>query len=75
MYRRQTHGPWRFQLLTQLLGHLEDADTDTVDTDTLHHRRRNLESWFDTNATNDSDSTDPIVQIGWFQVLKGYIPN
>jgi hypothetical protein len=31
-------------------------------------------SWFLTGDTNDPDSIETAAQIGWFQVLKGYIP-
>jgi hypothetical protein len=34
-----------------------------------------IQNWFLTGDTNDPDSNDPILQIGWFQVLKGYVPH
>jgi hypothetical protein len=72
MYRHQTRGPWRFQFLTQLLGLLEDTHTVHILRCTIANGIQRL---FDTSASNDPDSTDPIVQIGRFQILKGYIPN
>jgi hypothetical protein len=36
---------------------------------------KGIESWLLTGDTNDPDSIETIAQIGWFQVLKGYIPN
>ncbi len=36
---------------------------------------KGIESWFLTGATNDPDSIETVVRIGWFQMLKGYIPN
>jgi membrane glycosyltransferase len=35
---------------------------------------KGIENWFLTGDTNDPDSIVTVVQIGWFQVLKGYIP-
>jgi hypothetical protein len=34
-----------------------------------------IDTWLLTGDTNDPASTDSIVQLGWFQVLKGYIPH
>jgi hypothetical protein len=34
-----------------------------------------IDTWLLTGDTNDPASTDPIVQLGWFQVLKDYIPH
>jgi hypothetical protein len=36
---------------------------------------KGIESWFLIGATNDPDSIGKVVRIGWFQMLKGYIPN
>jgi hypothetical protein len=38
------------------------------------HNHPGIESWFITGDTNDPNSSAITVQIGWFQVLKGYIP-
>jgi hypothetical protein len=35
---------------------------------------KGIENCFLTGDTNDPDSIEPVEQIGWFQVLKGYIP-
>jgi hypothetical protein len=34
-----------------------------------------IQNWFLTGNTNDPDSEDPTLQIGWFRVLKGYVPH
>jgi hypothetical protein len=34
-----------------------------------------IETWLLTGDTNDPASTDPIVQLSWFQVLIGYLPH
>jgi hypothetical protein len=34
-----------------------------------------MENWLLTGNTNDPDSNDPIDRIGWFGLLKGYIPH
>jgi hypothetical protein len=34
---------------------------------------RGIENWFLTGDTNDPDSIETVAQIGWFQVLKGYV--
>ena len=36
---------------------------------------KGIESWFLIGDMNDPDSLEPVAKIGWFQVLKGYIPN
>jgi hypothetical protein len=52
--------------------HLEDTHTvDTLRCSIVD----GIQSWFTTGATNDPDNTDPVVQIGCFQVIKGCIPN
>jgi hypothetical protein len=42
-------------------------------TPTLHNHK-GIESWFITGDTNDPESSETVAQIGWFQVLQGYIP-
>jgi hypothetical protein len=39
------------------------------------NHRNGIESWCLTGDTDDSDSSDPNVPSGWFQVLEDYIPN
>jgi hypothetical protein len=34
-----------------------------------------IQNWFLTGDTNESDTPDPIIQIGWFQVLKATYHN
>jgi hypothetical protein len=31
-------------------------------------------NWFLIDDEDDRDSTDPIIHVGWFQVLKDYLP-
>jgi hypothetical protein len=40
----------------------------------MHHYTGNYK-WFLTGETNELDNTDPTIQIGCFQVLKGYLPH
>jgi hypothetical protein len=51
-------------------GHL----TETKTTADILHNHEGLDNWFLTGDTNNPDSIEPVEQIGWFQVLKGYIP-
>jgi hypothetical protein len=46
-------------------------ETDTAD---AAQSQRVSENWFLTGDTNDPDSIETVAQIGWFQVLKGYVP-
>jgi hypothetical protein len=59
---------WRDQFITQLQKHL-------IDTSTAADLRciivQGIQNWFLTGDKNEPDSTDPNIQIGWFQVLKG----
>jgi hypothetical protein len=72
LHRCQARGPWRFQFFTHLLVHLKDTHT----VDTLRYTIVDgIQGWFITGAANDRDNTGPVVQMGWFQVLRGCIPN
>jgi hypothetical protein len=35
---------------------------------------KGIENWFLNGDTNNPESIEAVEQIGWFQVLKGYIP-
>jgi hypothetical protein len=70
LYCRQARAPWRHRFLIYLHGHL----TETKTTADILHNHEGLDNWFLTGDTNNPDSIEPVEQIGWFQVLKGYIP-
>jgi hypothetical protein len=36
---------------------------------------KGIQKWFLTDNTNESDEPDPTTQLGWFQVIKDYLPN
>jgi hypothetical protein len=71
LYRRQARAPWRHRFLIHLHGHLKENDTAA---DIRCIIIKGIENWFLTGGTNDPDSIDTVVETGWFQVLKGYIP-
>jgi hypothetical protein len=66
----QSRAQWRYRFVIHLHGHLKE-------TKTVHDLRciiiKGIESWFITGDTNDP-SSETVAQIGWFQVLQGYIP-
>jgi hypothetical protein len=73
LYRRHVvRGPWRHRFLIHLHGHLTETKTAA---DIRCIIIKGIKSWFLTGDTNDPDSIERVVQIGWFQVLKGNIPN
>jgi hypothetical protein len=57
--------------LIHLHGHLKERDTAA---DIRFIITKGIEKWFLIGDTDDPDSIDTAAQIGWFQVLKGYIP-
>jgi hypothetical protein len=71
LYRCEARAEWRHRFLIHLQGHLQGTDTAA---DIRCKIIKGIENWFLTGDTNDLNSTDPIVQIGWSQVLKEYIP-
>jgi hypothetical protein len=71
LYRCQTRALWCHRFLIHLHGHLKENDTAA---DIRCIIIKGIENWFLTGDTNDPDSIDTVVQIGWFQVLKAYIP-
>jgi hypothetical protein len=71
LYRCQARVPWRHRFLIHLHGHLKEHDTAA---DIRCIITKGIEKWFLTGDTNDPDSIDTAAQIGWFPVLKGYIP-
>jgi hypothetical protein len=36
-------------------------------------RVQDIENWYLTGDTKKPDDLDPTIQIGWFQVLRGYL--
>jgi hypothetical protein len=72
LYRCRVRAPWRHRFLIQLHGRFREIHTAG---DIRCIILKGTESWFFIGDTNDPDSLEPIVQIGWFQVFKGYIPN
>jgi hypothetical protein len=36
-------------------------------------RVQDIENWYLTGDTKEPDNPDPTIQIGWFQVLRGYL--
>jgi hypothetical protein len=72
LYRCQARVTWRYRFLIHLQGHL--ADTHTAD-DMCDIIVEGIQNLFLTGDTNDPDSEDPTLQIGWLQVFKGYIPH
>jgi hypothetical protein len=71
LYRCESRAQWRYRFVIHLHGHLKE-------TKTVHDLRciiiKGIESWFITGDTNDPESSETVAQIGWFQVLQGYIP-
>ena len=71
LYRCEARAEWRHRFLIHLQGHLQGTDTAADIRCTIV---KGIEKWFLTGDTNNPNSTDTVVQIGWLQVLKGYIP-
>jgi hypothetical protein len=71
LYRCQVRQPWRQRFLIHLHGHLRETKTAA---DIRCIIIKGIENWFLTGDTNDPDSIETAAQIGWFQILKGYIP-
>ena len=72
LYRCHVRGPWRHRFLIHLHGHLRETKTAA---DIRCIILKGIVSWLLAGDANDPDSIEPVVQIGWFQVFKGYIPN
>ena len=71
LYRCPARAPWRHRFLIHLHGHLKETKTAA---DIRCIIIKGIENWFLTGGTNDPDSIETVAQIGWFQVLKRYIP-
>jgi hypothetical protein len=71
LYCCQARAPWRHRFLIHLHRHLTETKTAA---DIRCIITKGIENWFLTGDTNDPDSIEAVEQIGWFQVLKGYIP-
>jgi hypothetical protein len=72
LYTCLSRTAWHEQFIAHLRKHL--ADTSTA-ADIRYLMVDGIQHWFLSGTTNDPPSTDPIVRIGWFRVLKGYIPH
>jgi hypothetical protein len=72
LYRCQARAPWRHRFLIHLHGHLKEHDTAAGIRCII---TKGIEKWFLIGDTNGPDSIDTVAQIGWFQVLKGYLLN
>jgi hypothetical protein len=70
LYRCESRAQWRYRFVIHLHGHLKDQNR----TRPSLHNHKGIESWFITGDTNDPESSETVAQIGWFQVLQGYIP-
>jgi hypothetical protein len=67
----QSRTTWRDQFITQL--------QQRLNTSTVIYRRciivESIQNWFLTDGTNKSDCTYLIIESGWFNILKGYLPH
>jgi hypothetical protein len=72
LYTCQSRTAWRKQFITQLRKHLIDTSTAA---DLRCSIVEGIESWLLTGEMNDPESPNPALQIGWFGVIKGFIPN
>ena len=63
---------WRDQFIVKLTKLLEDTSTAA---DLRCIIIQGIQNWFLTGDTNEPDNPDPIIQLGWFHVLKGYLPH
>ncbi len=71
LYRCEARAQWRNQFLILLQGHLTETETAA---DIRCMIIKGIENWFLNGDTNNPESIEAVEQIGWFQVLKGYIP-
>jgi hypothetical protein len=66
----------RDQFITQLAMHLKDTSTAAASTaaDLRCTIERGIQQWFLTDDTNATDEADTTIQLGCFQIIKGYLP-
>jgi hypothetical protein len=60
------------QFIAKLTKHLKDASTAADLQCTIV---KGIQKWFLTDDTNEQVEPDPTTQLGWFQVIKGYLPH
>jgi hypothetical protein len=74
LYLCHSRTNWREQFIDKLTKHLKDASTAAD----LRCIVEGSQKWFQTDDTNESDEPDEpdaTTQLGWYQVIKGYLPN
>jgi hypothetical protein len=72
LYLCHSRTNWRDQFIDKLTKHLKDASTAA---DLRCSIVEGIQKWFRTDDTNEPDAPDPTTQLGWDQVIKGYLPN
>jgi hypothetical protein len=60
-----------YQFITQLTKHLKDISTAA---DLRCITVKGIQQWFLTDDTNATDEADTTIQLGCFQIIKGYLP-
>jgi hypothetical protein len=68
LYLCHSRATWHDQLIFQLSDTLSTHPLQPTSSASLY-----IQNWFLTGDTNKPDNPDPIIQIGWFQGLKGYL--
>jgi hypothetical protein len=63
---------WRDQFIDKLTKHLKDASTAADLRCTIAD---GVQKWFLTEDMDESDEPAPTTQLGWYQIIKGYLPN
>jgi hypothetical protein len=63
---------WRNQFIDKLTKHPKDA---SIAVDLRCIIVEGIQKWFRTDDTNKPDEPDHTTQLGWYQVIKGYLPN
>jgi hypothetical protein len=72
LYLCHSRTNWRDQFINKLTKHLKDASTAADLRCTIVE---GIQKWFLANDVNESDEPDPTTQPGWYQTIKGYLPN
>jgi hypothetical protein len=72
LYLCHSRTNWRDQFIDKLTKHLKDASTAADLRCTIVE---GIQKWFRTDDTNETVEPDPTTQLGWYQVIKGYLPN
>jgi hypothetical protein len=72
LYLCHSRANWRDQFIDKFTRHLKDASTAAGLRCTIVE---GIQKWLLTDDTNESDEPDPTTQLGWFQVIKCYLPH